>query len=62
MRVPTVVFDLSGAGGPVTESKYGLPGPSKIPAMDIAVDGTSGEEVRVVGREVDVGDSSAVPL
>ncbi len=62
VTVLPVVFDLSCTREPVTEGIHGLPGPPEIPAVDIAINGARGEQVRVVGREIDIRDSSAVAL
>lgn len=57
-----VVLDLGGAGEPVAEGEHGLPRSPEIPTVDIAIHGAGRKRVRVVGREVDVGDGAAVGL
>lgn len=53
---------MSGAGKPVTEGESWLSRTTKVPAVDITIHSASGERVRVVGGEVDVGDGAAVTL
>ena len=62
MRVLAAVFYLGRAGKPVAKGEDGLPRPPKVPAVNEAVDGTSRQHVMMVGREIDVGDGSAVGL
>ena len=60
--VLAIPFDLGCAGEPVAESENRLTRPAEIPAVDISVDSTGGQNVGVVGREVHVSDGPAVAL
>lgn len=58
----SVVLDLRCSGEPISEAQCGLPGSPQVPAVDIAVDSTGGEHIRMVGREVDIGDGPAMAI
>lgn len=60
--VLAIVFDLSGAGKPVTKGQHWLPGSPEVPAVNISVHCTSCERVRVVSGEIGIGNGSAVGL
>lgn len=62
IRILTIVFDLCCAGKPIAKCEGRLPRSSEIPAVDITVDSASGQEIWVVGREVDVGDGPTMAL
>jgi hypothetical protein len=62
MLILPVPFDLSSSSIPICEGIDRLCRPSEVPTMDIAIDSTGGEEVWMVGREVDIGNGSRVGM
>jgi hypothetical protein len=62
MAILTIVLNLRSAGEPIAKGDDGLPGPSQVPTVHVAVDGTRYQAIGVVSRKVDVCDGSAVTL
>jgi hypothetical protein len=58
----TIVLDLRSSGVPVTERQRRFPRLPQIPAVDIPVHGTRGEDVGMVRREIDVRNRPAMAL
>jgi hypothetical protein len=58
MRILAIPFDLSCAGEPVGEGDHGSGWCPKIPTVDEAVNCTCSEDFGMMGRKVDIGDST----
>lgn len=56
VRRLSIKLDLSCTGEPIAECHRRPGRMSEVPTVDEAVDRTGGENVRMMGREVDVGD------
>lgn len=60
VRILAIVFDLGSTSEPIAKGESRLSRSAQIPAVNITIDRACREHVRVVSREVDVGDGPAM--
>jgi len=58
----SIPLDLRSSSEPVTEAERWLPRVTNIPTMNETVNSASGKDIRMMGREVDISDSTSVAM
>lgn len=58
----SVPFHLCRSGVPICEAYNGFDRSAEIPAVNIAIDGACSQQIRMVSREVDIGNGSRMSM
>ncbi len=62
MEFLSIPLDLRSSSEPVTEAERWLPRVTNIPTMNETVNSASSKNVRMMGRKVDISDSTSVAM
>lgn len=58
----SIPFDLRRSSEPITEAQRWLPRVTDIPTMNETINSASGKDIRMMGGEVDISDSTSVAM